>query len=268
MKRGIFISVFCASFVFMSFSVNGQLFDRLKKSVEDKVVEKTDQLINGKEKETNDNDKFSGSSTVYDFVPGSIIIFEDNFTGDKLGSMPEYWKSGGSGSVTTYQNVSGKWLKLNAFTTYKLDTLFAMPTNFTLEFDLLTRSNELKDLEAISFGFSSDNSVNGYNEPIIEETQIHYWNQEIKNSSHDVDSYNTIDYDLKNYDNAIMHVAIQVQGENMKVYLDKNKVLDAKMFKEGRKKYFYISPSTKLNNNAEIAISNFKVAVNGSNATM
>lgn len=267
MKKTIYFPLFAAALLITGFSAQGQIFKKLKEKVENKVEQAADDVLDGKDSEKRSRDakqkttRLPGSIGVYDFVPGKNVIFIDSIQYAQLGQMPEYWKAGGTGIVAEFPGAKGKWLKLKTFTTYKLDTLFAMPENFTIEFDLLTRSNELKDLHSVSFGFSSDNSVSGYEEQIVAKTMVHYWNQAITNISKDTDLYNSFDFDLQNYSNAVMHVAIQVDGKNMKVYLDKNKVLDTRVFEPNRKKYFFINLSTRIDNNAEIAISNFKVAI-------
>ncbi len=252
----------------MGTSAHAQIFKKLKNKIEDKienkVENKVDNVLNGN-KNTDKTDKKTRAQRAaiseYDFTPGKTVIFTDNIQNDPVGQMPRYWKSAGTGSVVTFPGVQGKWLLLNAFTTYKLDTLLTMPKNFTIEFDVLTRSNELRDLNSLTFGFSYDNSVSGYEDNVTAKTQILYHNREISNISEDNDSYNTYDADfIKNYANAIMHVAIEVDGTHMKVYLDKNKVLDSEMFNPNRVKYFFINPSTQFVNNAQIAISNFTLA--------
>lgn len=265
MKQNIRFFIIAAAITLGCTSVNAQIFKKLKKKVENKIEKKVDDILDGEESAENTDDgplaERASSMSVYDFTPGNTVIFTDSIQYDQVGQMPKYWKSGGTGSVVTFPNVQGKWLLLNAFTTYKLDTLFAMPENFTIEFDVLTRSNEVGDLNTLSFGFSTDNSVSGYEENITAQTEIQYHNEDIWNYSKDTDSYNSYDVGfLQNYANAIMHVAIEVDGLNMKVYLDQNKVLDSEMFDPGRTKYFFINPSTRFENDAEIAISNFVVA--------
>lgn len=201
-------------------------------------------------------------SGAFDFVPADSLLFHDDLLADKPGSMPRQWKSSGSGQVVSFPGIEGNWLLLKEFTTYKADTLLAMPEAFSLEFDILTRSDQARDLLQFSFGFASDNSVrdyigDAYNSNAITQTTIHYWNKEIISSSSDTRIYNTTDHELENYANEIMHVSIRVRGENMAVYLDETKVLDTEMFDPGAKKYFYMSTGTELNNEAQIAVSNF-----------
>lgn len=245
-----------------------QLFDKLKKKVEDKAEKVADNLLN-KEEEDKEGGTAAGSrskvASVFDFTAGDSVVYQDDFSNANVGSMPEMWKSGGTGAVITSRQAEGNWLSLAEFTTYKLDTLLAMPEHFSLEFDILTSSDQARDLHSFSFGFASDNSVrsyigDAYNKNAITHSEIHYWNEEAKNSSSDTEVYNTQDIELASYANAVMHVSVEVNGEAMKVYLDEIKVLDTKMFDPGVKKYFYMSTSTRLDNDATIAVSNFRLA--------
>src|SRR3546814_18074737 len=102
--------------------------------------------------------------------------------------MPHYWKTSGSGQVVTFPGTEGNWMLLKEFTTYKLDTLLAMPADFSLEFDIFTRSDKARDLNDFNFGFARDNSVrsyisDAYNDNAITSTTVHYWNEEVIHSS-------------------------------------------------------------------------------------
>lgn len=258
--------------IISSAASNAQLFDKIKKKAE-KAAEKTvDRVLSGEKDPAGDpdNDGETTGSTparatinpVFDFVPGDSLVFRDDLSGDQPGSMPHAWKSNGSGEVVRFPGVAGNWLLLKEFASYKLDTLLAMPAHFSLEFDILTRSDQARDLVEFSFGFASDNSVrryisDAYNDNAITQTTIHYWNKEVISSSSDTKIHHTGDFELENYANETMHVSIRVAGENMAVYLDKKKVLDTRMFDPGAKKYFYMSTGTELNNDAQIAVSNF-----------
>ncbi|MGF7231897.1 hypothetical protein [Arachidicoccus sp.] len=258
---------------------HAQLFKRIKDKVSAKIGEKTDQMIDNafsdKGNKTGANQQTSVANTAffaqaaksYNFIPGSKIIFNDNFSQDSLGSMAHLWKTSGTGEIALFKNREGRWLSLKEFTTYKLENDKPLPTDFTIEFDIATHSNtSANDLEALSFGFAHDNNISSYigdayNENAITETEIHYWNKQVGNYSSDTKVDNTIDFPLAAYAIGIMHVAIKVKGDNMQVYLDKVKVLDTQMFLATSKtKYFYISPSTKLDNSAKIGISNFTIA--------
>src|SRR3546814_1001184 len=112
---------------------------------------------------------------------------------------------------------------------------YVCSSDLSLEFDIFTRSDKARDLNDFNFGFARDNSVSSYisdayNDNAITSTTVHYWNEEVIHSSSDTKVYNTSDFELANYANAVMHVSIQVNGTKMKVYLDDKKVLDTDMF--------------------------------------
>ena len=92
-------------------SMLGRLKDRAKDAVErnlgDKVEKGVDNILNGKgnkdRNNRNGNDRNDGTSNGQtmgtadgeavksDFVPGSVVIFEDNLAGEQLGEFPSRW---------------------------------------------------------------------------------------------------------------------------------------------------------------------------------
>lgn len=256
---------------------NAQLFDKLKNKVKQEANKAVDKVL---DKDSDSNITSTGNTTsqettklfkdaaqTYDFHAGTNALFSDNFLEDSLGSMAGKWKTSGSGSVQAFPNEDGRWLSLKEFTSYKLRNDRPLPQNFTVEFDIVTHSNtNANDLESLSFGFAHDNNISdyvsdAYNDGAITATEIHYWNKEINNSSSDTKINNSIKFPLAQYAIGRMHVAIAVNGNSMRVYLDKVKVLDTEMFLNNSKnKYFYISTSTRLDNGARIGIGNFSVA--------
>lgn len=259
--------------VFTFLGSEAQILKKLKNKVEEKIANEAVEALDGKKKneeakvssEEHPNgaptDRAAGRALpVFDFKAGTNLIFEDSFLNDSVGPMPHYWKSSGSGSLVNFPGVEGKWLLLNEFTTYKLDTLISLPENFTIEFDLLTRSDQAKDLHSFTFGLAKDNSAAGYEDNISTKTTIHFWNDGIINYSEDTKVYNTSDFDLKSHGNRVMRVSIKVEGRLMKVYLDKVKILDTEMLNPSVARYFYFNPSTRIDNNAQLAVSNFRIA--------
>ncbi len=282
MKK-VLLSITISSFLLLYIqSANAQVFKKLKDKVSSKVENTlnnaVDKALDGKgnsedaiasstDKKGSSSDIFAASAKDFNFKPGSIVVFSDDFSKDSIGRMAQFWKTSGSGSVANLPDHSGNWLLLKEFTTYKFKSNTALPENFTLEFDIATQSNnDAKDLNSISFGFAHDNAINdyigdAYNNNAITSTTVHYWNKEIINSSSDTKIHNTTDFPLAEYAIGKMHVAIEVKDKHMVVYLDKVKVLDTEMFsRDQEKKYFYISTGTELNNGAKIGISNVKVA--------
>jgi hypothetical protein len=246
-----------------------QLLKKFQKSLEDKASQKVDDVLNGKKKaaspaaeSTAAKDAPPPVEEVYSFTPGSTILFESDFKRDSKGSMPKRWKTSSTGSVVSIPDMPGNWLALAPRTTYKIDSLLKAPENFTIEFDLVTRSDEAKDIGSMAFGFARDNSIknyisDAYNDNAITNTQFHFHNRDINNSSSDTKVHNTLSYPFANYANGLLHVAIAVEGETMRVYVNRSKVLDTKMLRKDLPKYFYLSAPFSYDNQAKVYFGNF-----------
>jgi hypothetical protein len=266
-----FAAALFSLFIFVSTS-QAQIWKKVQNTVENKANQKVGDLLNGKKR------KSDGTTTVekqnptvleedYSFVPGSKLIFESDFKYDKKGIMPKKWKSSGSGSVAAVAEMPGNWLALSEKSTYKIDSLFNTPGNFTIEFDLITRSSETSDIGGMSFGFARDNSnsnhlTDAYNGNAITNTQLHFHNQEVINSSSDTKIYSTLKYPFANYANNLMHVSIAVQDETMRVFVNKSKVLDTKMFRPAMPKYFYLTAPFSYEPGAKVYFGNFAMMRN------
>jgi hypothetical protein len=69
----------------------------------------------------------------YDFIPGSEILFFDNFSGDEAGKKPRAWKSiEGATEVIQFENQ--RWLRA-ANAAYVAPPVQQLPSQFTLEMD-------------------------------------------------------------------------------------------------------------------------------------
>lgn len=260
------------SFFIQAQQSEAQIWKKVQQKLEDKVEKKVDEVMNksdsGEDKEmsrTGNADILPHLEENYSFVPGSQVIFEDNFEGNLNGRMAKHWKSSGGGSVVQLPNVSGQWLALAPRTTYRIDSLLNFPENFTVEFDLITRSEEAGDMGGMGFGFARDNSnrsyiMGAYNDNAITHTSLHFHNKEVTNSSSDTKIYNPVAFPLNNFSNGTLHVSIMVEGEHMRLYVNKAKLLDTRMFKKDAIKYFYISAPFSYKSDAMVYFGNFIVA--------
>ncbi|GAA4802256.1 hypothetical protein GCM10023231_34030 [Olivibacter ginsenosidimutans] len=271
MKQHILFSLLCFAIVLNSQTSSAQIWKKVQQKLEEKVEKKVDDVLDGKKKsmeDTTEDGQATGVEAVpnmeerYSFTPGGTIIFADDFKHDQEGKMASYWKSSGGGSVVNVSSVPGNWLALAPNTTYRIDSLLEISANFTIEFDLLTRSVEAKDIGAMQIGFARDNSnrsyiMDAYNDNAITCMQLHFWNKEVTNSSSDTEIYNTLDFPLNNFSNGLLHVAITVEGQHMRIYVNKAKLLDTDMFKKDAVKYFYLSAPFDYKAGAKVFFSNF-----------
>ena len=100
----------------------------VEKRVDKETEKKTDKTLDGvfepgEEKQKDKNDKKGGSdpetaSTApdseetavafnYDFEPGNIALFEDDFSKDRTGDFPAKWDTNGSGEIVTVEGQNG-----------------------------------------------------------------------------------------------------------------------------------------------------------------
>lgn len=260
-----------------AYPAHAQFFKKLQQKLEDKVSNKADNVLNGKKKSSDTTAEESTTGTsgkkspgklpyeeeVSTFTPGAQLYYSDSLTNETVGRMPEYWKTHSTGAVAVIPDVPGKWLKMTDHSTYRIDSLLPMPKNFTMEFDLLTRSEEAQDLGDLTFGFNSDNSANtyvyGFSGTTSAYSQLAFYYKNIRSRSNETRTNNDLDFPLNNFGNNIIHISIAVEGEHMRLYFNKCKMLDADMFERTTAKYFFIS-TDDMSHKANVYISNLRIA--------
>jgi OmpA-OmpF porin, OOP family len=78
----------------------------------------------------------------YDFIPGSKVIFYEDFSQDAIGDFPALWNTNGSGEVVTTNLYPGKWLKFESNASVWTDQLLDLPENYTVELDIIPLPEE------------------------------------------------------------------------------------------------------------------------------
>lgn len=144
----IFLFFFCA----LSVSAEAQLLNKLKNKAEKAVTgspgktgENTNQDAASTSKETNnttaasDNTQQSKQTEESDFIPGSTVLYFDNFEKEKTGDNPAGWLTTSSAEVATPDGQKGKWLKMASVNAHHItrSKKQSWSNAFTVEFDLL-----------------------------------------------------------------------------------------------------------------------------------
>lgn len=198
----------------------------------------------------------------YDYNRGTTLIFEDDFSGEVVGEMAQKWTSNGRGEVAEVSIAEGKWLRLFDGNTYKIKDLIRIPADFTVEFDVLTLS-ENDNKFALDFGFDYQKSVGkhyylAYQNPL--NVQASYWFNKFDFASKEVqpNKRSEVKANMSYFANDIMKVKIRVDGERMRTYINDYKVLDTEMADPMTKKYFYLALNSD-DKTAEVYISNFRI---------
>ncbi|MEO9021183.1 MAG: OmpA family protein [Ginsengibacter sp.] len=178
MKKILLITLTFVSFFTIGIvpDANAQIFDRIKRKVQDKVNNKIDKTIDdatdGKknkpadtetktdkkssskteppsgsenadstrvdEKTTADIPNDSGMETYkkFDFIPGNRILFYDDFTQDNQGDFPAHWNTNGGGEIVMDKRDNKKWFEMKGGSDYAPLDEKHFPKNYTIEFDL------------------------------------------------------------------------------------------------------------------------------------
>ncbi|MEO2073114.1 MAG: hypothetical protein ABGW99_17430 [Zunongwangia sp.] len=256
---------FLTVFFMISNVLQAQLFDKIKNKIEDKASEVVEEGLNSGKKDRKQKSK-SGRiqlENTINFYPGDSIIYASNFSRGEVGSMPGDWKTTGSGSVVPVNQIGGNWLKMSERTTYKLNHSIYYPDDFTIEFDLLVAADKVDDLSSLYFGFTKDNSLTRWiSSNTIWSAQLQYMNNnDIVVSSSSADIYQASNFDLETYANQVMHVAIEVHKNQVKIFLDDDKIADTKLFNGEKAKHFFISSPLRQEHKASTLFSNFNIRV-------
>ncbi|QES88100.1 hypothetical protein [Rhizosphaericola mali] len=197
-------------------------------------------------------------------VSGNRILFKDDFSNDKVGSMPKHWKSNIGGSVIVLPNQENKWFLLEPSASYRLDSVFNLPNKFALEFDLYCNTTDIGFIKNLDMGFTPDNSaqsyqyavssnVNGFVEFATSSNQALLVNKQ-------TESNGRIPFKFDNYTNSKIHLSLLVEGKNIKVFWDGKKLFDKEdFFQLIGNRHFFISTDPNMKENAQLCIGNFLI---------
>jgi len=77
------------------------------------------------------------SFSKYDFVPGEKVLYTEDFSQDAIGELSTNWNSDGSGEVVTLEKYPGRWMRLHKSVSYLTANQVSFGQNYTIEFDLI-----------------------------------------------------------------------------------------------------------------------------------
>jgi OmpA-OmpF porin, OOP family len=255
----IIILLLAATPFFVQAQTGGGLLNKIKNKVNNRVDKKIDHEIDktldkmeGKDQPSSNNSKPNDAPAAntglqsyakYDFVPGEKIIYSNDFAVDAMGEMPIGWNSNGTGAVVTINGLKGNWVQLHQNSAYLTDNKDSLTENFTVEFDLvLRRTNPKAPFPMMAFGvLASDTYEPNANELLKDYTSTFATELRIQpydnNTSHlhlhtykDRKKYLTTDIKkfgiLEQYFNKVIHVAMQVQKERLRIWFNETKLYD------------------------------------------
>lgn len=261
--KSIAIALVCMLPFFASAQLKG-LLNKVKNKVENRVNNKTDKEIDKtldaiEGKKNNDvadkgntvinNDSTTAEETPlksfskYDFVPGDSVVYAEDFNGENIGELATNWNTTGSGEVTTLNQYGGNWLRVHSPFNYISDNTREFGDNYTIEFDVILQlKNNGWMYPQFCFGFFSVPASATDNELLKEKWKseaaflVTVVPAEFKGSKILLESYSDNKYYFKSdakpfgqmeqwYGKPI-HVAVQVQKERFRMWMNEDKVYD------------------------------------------
>lgn len=172
----------------------------------------------------------------FDFVPGSSILYYDNFEKDNIGETPEGWITTSSAEVVKIEGLDGNWVKMatNMSNHIVRNKKQSWGNNFTIEFDLLIVKSGYDPRLTISLINTSgkmvtDESILMDLKPVLSfesiivadnKSRIDLISMEGRNISTNMTG------DLP-YSNTIpVHISICVQGKRFRMWWNEKKLYD------------------------------------------
>lgn len=251
--------------LFLAGSSNAQfkkLMDKVKSKTDQRISNKTDEAIDktldaieGKQDKTEkpgpaptDQPEQTGEPSIksfskYDFVPGEVVIYYDNYEGEATAELPTNWNTNGTGEVVTLDKYPGQWMRLHAPFVYLSSNPEEFSENYTAEFDIILQlKNNGWMYPEIKLGLLStkdepttgNNFLTEYKKYAAVISQI--LPGEFKSSKVRVNSYlENKDYftseakpfpNIEQWYGTPVHVAIQVQKERFRMWINEEKVFD------------------------------------------
>jgi OmpA-OmpF porin, OOP family len=234
--------------------------NKVKQKIDQKTNQKIDKTIDdavdGKKKSTDPGDNSgvvpaSQTETVnakdqpktlkayskYDFVPGDVILYAEDFGQDVIGEFPVKWNTDGSGEVVTLEGVPGKWLQLVEGTHYETPYKTKLPENFTVEYDLITEYKDDQSVPHIYTIFFREPEKNrqtgswlklypnGGTSAIRDAAAFHNQNTNGYTDFQAKTQYLTA-FNESNHRVQPVHVAIWVQKERVRAWVNQEKIYD------------------------------------------
>ncbi len=152
MKQLLFLTM---TFLFFNTS-RAQVFKKLKEKAKSVINQTTDKPVDKTTEKTSEAPSDQNNESIvksvvtksgdplkvyskFDFVPGSTILYYDNFEKDNIGETPLGWLTSSSAEVVTIDGQEGNWLKLKTKGSSHLirNKKQSWGRDFTVEFDML-----------------------------------------------------------------------------------------------------------------------------------
>ena len=185
-----------------------------------------------------DANKELQSYSKFDFIPGEKIIFFDDFAQDAIGDFPALWNTNGSAEIVTTNSFPGHWMKFAGRNAVWTDALLSLPTNYTIEFDIIPIKGEDGNMNGYDFRLIQSINPKAYDHGAVPGKagflfSLEYFGRPGYRTYINSDEGNDLgltgskeDKNLYQQMNKKYHISIWVQKSRIRLYQDENKMFD------------------------------------------
>lgn len=237
-----------------------QLLKKLKQKAESAVSNKAEKELDGaakgKEKKEKTDDAEETAATgadmsateakpklkvysKFDFVPGTTVLYYDNFEKDNTGEAPAGWITSTSAEVVTIEGLEGKWLKMHATSSEHIvrNKKQSWGNNFSVEFDLLLVKGSYDPRFTIFLmntggKLVADESILQSGKKSVQFDAITSDKSRITLTSNEKKISDIMSADLPYSSTFPVHVSICVQGKRFRMWWNEKKLYDAGIVSE------------------------------------
>ncbi len=239
-----------------------QLLKKLKQKAESAVSNKAEKELEGagkdkeKNKEKTETADENGSGTPstasateakpklnvyskFDFVPGTTVLYYDNFEKDNTGEAPAGWITSTSAEVVTIEGLEGNWLKMHATSSEHIvrNKKQSWGNNFSVEFDLLLVKGGYDPRFTIFLmntggKLVADESILQSGKKSIQFDAITSDKSRITLTSNEKKISDIMTADMPYSSTVPVHVSICVQGKRFRMWWNEKKLYDAGIVSE------------------------------------
>jgi len=210
---------------------------------------------------TKKDDPILTSYSKFDFIPGSDVLFYEDFSQTAVGDFPASWNTNGSCEVMTTNLLTGKWLKLTSDRTCIWnDVPLVLPENYTIEFDIVPQKTA-SGATSYYFGIISSEKPNEFDPGSAPGKagmfiQFSYATYISCHYSDGRDQLSGMKENMTQKADQKYHISVWVQKTRIRVYQDQVKIFDLPKGIDAGVKYNKIRFE-----DGEPLISNIRIAV-------
>jgi outer membrane protein OmpA-like peptidoglycan-associated protein len=190
-----------------------------------------------------------GAWANYDFKPGDRVLFADDFSREEVGNFPRSLTFK-SGSIDLVEWQGRRWLSAPGRAEFHIPLAQPLPERYTVEFDLAGSGNSM----TMSF---DGRTTWGTRAPGGDWLELNAHGGGIRSTERQAMS----EYGV-NTENTPVHVAVTVDGDYAKVYVNEKRIANVPNAKLGRGNVIYVDMNGWSEKQPRM-LANFRVAAGG-----